>query len=180
LVQWNAVDQVVVCAGMASRALLAGLQRVPLTALTSYSLSVPIRESLHAPRSSVMDMRSGYAISRIGNRVRVSGGAELGRAHHGPRDRTVKQLYQTLNTLFPGAANYGRNAQVWQAATPHTPDGLPLVGPSSHLGIWLNTGHGHSGWSQACGSARMLADLVAGQAPAIPSEPLLPDRFARR
>jgi D-amino-acid dehydrogenase len=97
--------------------------------------------------------------------VRVAGGAQLGGEASALDARTVERLYQVLDDWFPGVAHRG-HAQRWKGARPMLPDGLPVVGASGAPGVWLNLGHGASGWTLACGSARLLADALAGRAPA--------------
>jgi D-amino-acid dehydrogenase len=176
----HSADQVVICAGTGSAALgLPGFQSLPLTTVWSYSLSAPIREPLNAPRSAVQDCRNHVTISRIGARVRVAGGAEVGSRNRGNDEKTVKQLYRCLNTLFPGAADFSRSAQLWKGASQFTPDGLPLIGPGSGPGIWLNLGHGQSGWTMAAGSARLIADQVGTRPTELDVSRLQPGRFQR-
>jgi D-amino-acid dehydrogenase len=79
----------------------------------------------------------------------------------------VQTLYKVLEDWFPGAAQLGAGVQHWKGARPMLPDGPPLVGPSSAPGVWLNLGHGSSGWALACGSARILADQLQGREPDI-------------
>jgi D-amino-acid dehydrogenase len=174
----HGVDHAIICAGTGSSALgLPGSQALPLTAVWSYSLSAPIREPLNAPRSVVQDCQNNVAITRIGARVRVTGGAEVGSRNRGNVEKTVKQLYRSLNSLFPGAADFSRSAQIWKGASQFTPDGLPLVGPSITPGIWLNLGHGQNGWTMAAGSARVVADLVASRNTEVNVARLHPGRF---
>ena len=161
-------DATVMCAGLASAALLKPLGlTVPLVAVYGYSLSAPIREALNAPRSAVMDEHYKVAISRLGNRVRVAGSAELGGSLSRHRNSSVQTLYKVLHDWFPGAAALSSGAQVWKGARPMLPDGPPLIGASGVAGLWLNLGHGSSGWALSCGSARALADLMAGRQPDI-------------
>ena len=164
-------DNVVICAGLASAALLKPLGlKIPMTAVYGYSISAPIREALNAPRSALMDERYKVAISRLGNRVRVAGSAELGGSLNHHRASSIRTLYKVLHDWFPGAAqhaNTGASVQVWKGARPMLPDGPPLIGDSGIPGLWLNLGHGSSGWALSCGSARALADLMAGQPAAI-------------
>ncbi len=178
----QAFDAAVVCAGVASAALLAPLGlRIPLLPVWGYSLTAPLRELEHAPelgpRSAVMDERYKVAISRLGRRVRVSGSAELGgradRFHPG----AMATLYRVLDDWFPGAAQMAK-VQRWKGARPMLPDGPPLIGRSGHDGVWLNLGHGSSGWALSAGSARALADLVAGRTPAIALDGLGVERLA--
>jgi D-amino-acid dehydrogenase len=175
-------DAVVVCSGLASAALLrpVGL-RVPLAAVHGYSISAPIREPLNAPRSGVMDDRYKVAISRLGNRVRVAGSAEIGGQPDHKRPAAIQTLYKVLHDWFPGAAqlaNTGAAVQEWKGARPMLPDGPPVIGATGIPGVWINIGHGSSGWALACGSARAVADLMAARAPDVDLEGLGVERLA--
>ncbi len=161
-------DATVMCAGLASAMLLkpVGLN-VPLAAVYGYSLSASIREPINAPRSAIMDERYKVAISRMGNRVRVAGSAEIGGALARHRDSSIQTLYKVLHDWFPGAADTTQRVQIWKGARPMMPDGPPVIGQSGIPGLWLNLGHGSSGWALSCGSARALADLVGGKSPGV-------------
>lgn len=169
-------DRIVMCAGLASAQLLKPMGlKIPMAAVYGYSISAPIREPLNAPRSSVMDERYKVAISRLGNRVRVAGSAEIGGTLKGKRAASIQTLYKVLHDWFPGAAqhsNTGASVQEWKGARPMLPDGPPIIGESGIPGLWLNLGHGSSGWALSCGSARALADQMAGRKPDIPMEGL--------
>jgi len=172
-------DAVVLCAGLASAALLRPLgPRLPLRALYGYTISAPLREDTHAPQGAVIDPLHRLIITRQGQRVRVSGGAEIGHgggAHHAP---TLQTLYLALSGWFPGGAlTSSPQVQVWRGARPMLPDGAPVLGASGVAGLWINTGHGACGWAQASGSARALADLIAQRIPAIDLQPFAPQRF---
>jgi len=159
-------DAVVMCAGLASARLLAPMGlKIPLTAVHGYSVSAAIREPLNAPRSAVMDERYKVAISRLGNRVRVAGSAELGGTAEKMRASSLQTLYKVLHDWFPGAANLSGGVQEWKGARPMLPNGPPMIGPSGVAGLWLNLGHGSSGWALSCGSARALADLISNRKP---------------
>ncbi len=169
-------DAVVMCAGLASAQLLRPLGlRIPLVAVHGYSVSAPIREPLNAPRSALMDERYKVAISRLGGRVRVAGSAEIGGSPTRKRAASLQTLYKVLHDWFPGAAqiaNTGSAVQEWKGARPMLPDGPPIVSGTGLSGLWLNLGHGSSGWALSCGSARALADLMAGRTPEIDLEGL--------
>ncbi|WP_114970442.1 D-amino acid dehydrogenase [Rhodoferax ferrireducens] len=159
-------DAAVMCAGLDSTRLLDALGlKIPLIAVHGYSVSAAIREPLNAPRSAVMDERYKVAISRFGNRVRVAGCAEIGGPAGKKRASALQTLYKVLHDWFPGAANLSSGVQEWKGARPILPDGPPVLGPSGLPGLWLNLGHGASGWGLSCGSARVLADLIGGRAP---------------
>lgn len=174
-------DAVVVCSGMASAQLLRPLGlRVPLAAVHGYSISAPIREPLNAPRSGVMDDRYKVAISRLGNRVRVAGSAEIGGQPNHKRPAAIQTLYKVLHDWFPGAAqlaNTGSAVQEWKGARPMLPDGPPVIGATGIPGVWINIGHGSSGWALSCGSARAVADLMSARAPEVDLEGLGVERL---
>ncbi len=159
-------DAAVLCAGVDSARLLRPLGlKLPLASVYGYSVSANVREPLNAPRSAIMDERYKVAIARLGQRVRVAGGAQLG----GHADRlsqgALSTLYKVLQDWFPGAAVLSSGVQTWKGARPMLPDGPPVLGASGLPGLWLNFGHGSSGWALSCGSARAVADLVAGRRP---------------
>lgn len=174
-------DRIVMCAGLACAALLKPLGlKIPMAAVYGYSISAPIREALNAPRSALMDERYKVAISRLGNRVRVAGSAEIGGSLSKHRASSIQTLYKVLHDWFPGAvqnANTGSSVQVWKGARPMLPDGPPIIGISGLPGIWLNLGHGSSGWALSCGSARALADLMAGRTTAVDMKGLSVERL---
>jgi len=175
-------DAVVICAGVDSADLLRPLGLdIPLAPIYGYSISAPIREPLNAPRGALMDERYKVAISRLGNRVRVAGSAEIGGTPAKKRPDAIQTLYKVLHDWFPGAAslsNHGAAVQEWKGARPMLPDGPPLIGASGIPRIWLNLGHGSSGWALSCGSARAVADLMAGHAPEVDIEGLGIERLA--
>ncbi|MDM0016895.1 D-amino acid dehydrogenase [Variovorax saccharolyticus] len=157
-------DAVVVCAGVDSAALLKPLGlRIPLAPVYGHSVSAQIREPLNAPRSAVMDERYKVAISRLGLRVRVAGSAELGGSQAALNPASLRTLYKVLQDWFPGAVTLRSGVQQWKGARPMLPDGPPILGPSGVPGVWLNLGHGSSGWALSCGSARVVADLIGGR-----------------
>lgn len=172
-------DGVVLCAGPASAELLPALGlQAPLHPLIGHSISAAIREPLDAPLSVVHDLRRQVTVARMGHRVRVS---SVARARHGieKSPAEIKKLYAVLNDWFPGAIRLGgaANVQEWASTVAVTPDGLPMLGNAGLPGVWLNLGHGMHGWTMACGSARVIADQVAGQSPAVEMAPYSPMRF---
>ena len=172
-------DAIVLCAGVQSAALLRPLGlRLPLRPVYGYSISAHIPEPVYAPRSGVMDERYKVAITRMGQRVRVAGSAEIGGTPDALNDAAIQTLYKVLADWFPGAARLSSGVQVWKGARPMLPDGPPIVGASGIPGLWLNLGHGSSGWALSCGSARVLADQIAGRAPEIDTEGLGVRRLA--
>ena len=165
----DSFDAVIVCAAQDSAPLLRALKlRLPVTAVQSCSITAPLRQlEAHpdlGPRAALLDQQKQIHISRIGQRVRVVG-----------TDETA--LHQVLNDWFPGAMVAGQ-VQRWQGVHAELPDGLPVVGNSGLSGVWLNLGHGDSGFTLACGVARMLAEQIARLTPEIDVTGLDIARFA--
>jgi D-amino-acid dehydrogenase len=129
-----------------------------------------------------MDERLKVAISRMGNRVRVAGSAEIGGVPTKKRANSIQTLYKVLHDWFPGAAQLvstnGAAVQEWKGARPMLPDGPPLLGATGVPGVWINLGHGSSGWALSCGSARVVADLLSGRQPEVDIEGLGVERLA--
>ncbi len=163
-----AADAVVVATGPFAPALLRPLGlRVPIYPVKGYSLTVPIADLEAAPRFSVMDEHSKVMISRLGGRLRAAGVAELAGFDRRMPPAVLDGLRARVAALFPGAADYGQ-AHFWHGFRPMMPDGPSRVGASRFDNLFLNVGHGSNGWTQACGTGRVLADLVAGRAPSVP------------
>ena len=152
-------------------------QPIPVYPIKGYSITVPITDADAAPVSTVMDETYKIAITRLGDRIRVGGTAEIAgydlTLHEGRR----KALEHSVGDLFPGAGNLSA-ATFWTGLRPMTPDGTPIIGLSRFPNLYLNTGHGTLGWTMACGSARVLADLVSGRTPDIDASELGPSRYA--
>ncbi len=171
-------DAVIMCAGLESAKLLRPLGlRIPLAPVYGHSISANIREPLNAPRSAVMDERFKVAITRLGLRVRVAGSAEIGGVPDTLSPTALQTLYKVLHDWFPGAATLQSGVQQWKGARPMLPDGPPVLGASGIPGVWLNLGHGSSGWALSCGSARVIADLIGSRDPGVDLEGLGVERL---
>ena len=163
----RAFDAVVVCAGVQANEVLCSIGvKLPLAPVYGYSITAPLRTQAHeqqlGPLAALMDERYKVAISRLGRRVRVAGSAELGGSLNQLSAAPLRTLYRVLDEWFPGAAQHA-DAQHWKGARPMLPDGPPVLGESGAPGIWLNLGHGSSGWALACGSAQVLAERISGR-----------------
>ena len=163
----RAFDAVAVCAGVQANAVLKSVGvKLPLAPVYGYSVTAPVRHvDGHAPmgpRAALMDERYKVAISRLGRRIRVAGSAEIGGRPEAMNPATLRTLYRVLDEWFPGST-VTRDAQHWKGARPMLPDGPPVLGDSGAPGVWLNLGHGSSGWALACGSARVLAERISGR-----------------
>ncbi|WP_315926098.1 D-amino acid dehydrogenase [Mesorhizobium sp. SP-1A] len=151
-------------------------QPIPLYPVKGYSITVPIVDASRAPESTVMDESYKVAITRLGDRIRVGGTAEISGYDLTLRDSRRETLEYSVGDLFPGAGDIGA-ASFWCGLRPMMPDGPPLVGNSKFANLYFNTGHGTLGWTMACGSARVLADIVSGRKPDIDPRDLSPDRY---
>ena len=174
-------DQYVIALGSYSRELMQSLAiEVPVYPVKGYSLTIPIINNEASPISTVMDETYKIAITRFDERIRVGGMAELMGFNLGLNPRRRATLEMVTKSLFPNAGDLP-NATFWTGLRPMTPDGTPIIGRASdapqHENIWLNTGHGTLGWTMACGSGQLLADLVADQKPAIRADDLSLNRY---
>jgi len=152
--------------------------RIPVYPVKGYSITVPIHEAAHAPESTVMDETYKVAITRLGDRIRVGGTAEIAGYDLSLRNARRATLEHSVCDLFPRGGDVAR-AEFWAGLRPMTPDGTPVMGPTPLRNLFLNTGHGTLGWTMACGAGRVLADLVSGRRPEIDTEGLFLDRYGR-
>lgn len=172
-------DQYVVALGSYSRALMLELGiHIPVYPVKGYSLTVPVSNHAAAPVSTVMDETYKVAITRFDNRVRVGGMAELAGFDLSLNPRRRATLEMVFSGLFPHAGDVSKG-QFWTGLRPMTLDGTPIIGQASdrYPNVWLNTGHGTLGWTMACGSAQVLADLLAHKQADIDTEDLTLDRY---
>ena len=171
-------DRTVLAAGSYSRGLLQPLGLdVPVYPVKGYSLTLPLLDEALAPQSTVLDETYKIAITRLGQRIRVGGMAELAGFDLRLDPRRRATLEKVTRELFPGGEI--AQASFWTGLRPMTPDGTPLVGATPVPNLYLNTGHGTLGWTMACGSGQLLADLITGRRPAISTEGLAMDRYLR-
>jgi D-amino-acid dehydrogenase len=159
-------DRIVLAGGSYSRDLLKPLGiDVPVYPVKGYSLTLPLVDEARAPRSTVLDETFKVAITRFDHRIRVGGMAELAGFDLKLRQRRLDTLAHVVSDLFPGGDL--TQAQPWTGLRPMTPDGTPLVCATAQPRLFLNTGHGTLGWTMACGSAQVMADLMTGRRPAV-------------
>ena len=173
-----AADDYVVAMGSYSTALLRPLGvALPVYPVKGYSLTLPVTDAAAAPVSTVMDETYKVAITRLGDRIRVGGMAELAGFSLSLRRPRRETLAHSVGDLFPRGGDLSQ-ASFWTGLRPMTPDGTPVIGPTRYRNLFLNTGHGTLGWTMACGSGRLLADLVTGRTPDIEHEDLAINRYA--
>jgi D-amino-acid dehydrogenase len=173
----HAADACVVALGSYSPAMLAPLGlRVPVYPVKGYSITVPITDPAAAPVSTVMDETYKVAMTRLGDRLRVGGTAEVGGFDLSLRPERRATLEFVTRSLFPAAGDVAQ-ASFWCGLRPMTPDGTPIIGPTCIRNLYVNTGHGTLGWTMACGSGRVIADMVSGKKPEIDATELALARY---
>jgi len=145
--------------------------RLPIYPVKGYSLTVPIEDHRQPPNVAAVDEHNLVAFSRFGDRIRVTATAEFAGydTSHKPADFAF--MKRVTQELYPDGGNYAE-AQMWAGLRPMTPNNLPFLGRKKYRNFFLNTGHGHIGWTMSHGSARITADLISGRTPAIPMEGL--------
>ena len=160
-------DAYVVCLASNSPAILrtSGMN-TSIYPIKGYSMTFPVAGAKGAPTMGSIDEEALIAWSRLGDRVRFTATAEFSGydTDHKPGDFT--HLKAVARDLFPDGGDFDQ-ATFWACLRPMTPDGPPIIGRIKLDNLWLNTGHGHMGWTMACGSGRVVADLINGRAPAI-------------
>lgn len=170
-------DAYLVALGSYSTGLLAPLGiRLPVYPVKGYSITLPIIDESKAPESTLLDESYKVAITRLGNRIRVGGMAELAGYSSTLSERRRKTLEHSVETLFPGAGDYERET-FWTGLRPMTPDSTPVIGGTPLSNLFLNTGHGTLGWTMACGSGHVIADIMSGRRPAIEAADLSLARY---
>jgi D-amino-acid dehydrogenase len=170
-------DAYVVALGSYSPILLRPLGlSVPVYPVKGYSITVPITDPEGAPVSTVMDESYKVAITRLGGRIRAGGTAEISGYDLRLQDARRDTLEHSVGDLFPNGGSL-KDASFWCGLRPMTPDGPPIIGESGIGGLFLNTGHGTLGWTMACGSGRVLADIVSGRRPEIDVTALSMSRY---
>lgn len=158
-------DHYVVALGAHSPLLLRPLGiRLPVYPGKGYSVTVPVAGHNGAPRVSITDDNAKVVFARLGDRLRVAGTVELAGYNLDVSERRAEVTRDILRGVFPDGGNYDR-AQYWTGLRPLTPDTVPYVGGTRYPNLFLNTGHGPLGWTTSNGSARMLADIIAGRTP---------------
>ncbi len=139
---------------------------IPVYPAKGYSATVAVADRGRAPCVSLTDDGAKIVISRLGERLRIAGTAELSGYSTALNPVRCEALIRRVRDLFPGAADYDR-AEFWAGLRPSTPSNVPLVGRTRYPDLFLNTGHGTLGWTMACGSGRALADIISGRRPEV-------------
>ena len=161
-------DAVVICLGSYGRRLLRPLgERLPVYPLKGYSITAPVRDAACAPRVSLTDESRRIVCSRLGERLRIAGTAELGGYGLEIDSARIAAMLEWAQTRLPGAIDRER-VTPWAGLRPSMPGGVPIIKRSRHHeNLWFNTGHGTLGWTLACGSASVLTALMRGEKPPV-------------
>jgi len=150
--------------------------KVPVYPVKGYSLTVPIVNEPLAPVSTLLDESYKVAITRLGDRIRIGGMAEISGFNMDLPEARRATLEHSAGTLFPGAGDFSA-ASFWCGLRPMTPDSTPVIGATRIGNLFLNTGHGTLGWTMACGSAHVIADIISARRPAIETADLALSRY---
>jgi D-amino-acid dehydrogenase len=170
-------DRYLLALGSYSTAMLQPLGlRIPVYPVKGFSITVPITSAAHAPESTIMDETHKVAVTRLGDRIRVGGTAQLSGFDLALNEGRRRTLEFVVTDLFPRGGDVAR-AEFWTGLRPMTPDGTPILGPTSVDKLWLATGHGTLGWTMAAGTGRLLADWMAGRKHEIDTEGLTMARY---
>jgi len=172
-----AADAYLVAMGSFSPQLVAPLGlKLPIYPVKGYSLTVPITDADGAPVSTLLDESYKVAITRLGDRIRIGGMAEISGFNNKLPQARRATLEHSAQSLFPGSGDY-ENATFWSGLRPMTPDSTPVIGTTRIGNLFLNTGHGTLGWTMSCGSARVIADIISGRKPEIEAADLGISRY---
>ena len=170
-------DAFIVALGSYSPLLVAPLGiRLPVYPVKGYSITVPITAVERAPVSTLLDESFKVAITRLGDRIRVGGMAELSGFSTNLPEKRRDTLEYSVGSLFPTAGDLGK-ARFWSGLRPMTPDSTPVIGATHIPNLYLNTGHGTLGWTMACGSGHVIADIISNRKPAIETADLSIARY---
>jgi len=160
-------DAYLVCLGSYSPLLLRPLGiRLAIYPLKGYSVTLPVMDAGKAYSVSLTDDEHKLVFSRLGDRLRIAGTAELNGYNTQLNEARCQAILRRVLALFPGAGDAGR-ARFWAGLRPATPSNIPYIGATEFPNLYLNTGHGTLGWTHACGSARAIAEIVSGRRPEI-------------
>jgi D-amino-acid dehydrogenase len=172
-------DRYVVALGSYSPLLLKPVGiHIPVYPVKGYSITLPITDKQFAPESTIMDETHKVAVTRLGDRIRVGGTAELAGYNLDLREGRRQTLNHVVTALFPRGGDVSK-AEFWTGLRPMTPDGTPVVGDTPYPNLYLSTGHGTLGWTMAAGTGRVMADLISGRTPDISMEGLTLARYVR-
>ncbi|QPC85924.1 FAD-dependent oxidoreductase [Mesorhizobium sp. NBSH29] len=160
-------DAYVVALGSYSPIMLKPLGlKAPVYPIKGYSITLPITDKAGSPESTIMDETYKVAITRLGDRIRVGGTAAIAGYDMNLTESRKATLVHSVSDLFPHGGDLSK-ASFWCGLRPMTPDGPPIIGQAGPKNLYLNTGHGTLGWTMACGSGKVMSDIISGEKPEI-------------
>jgi D-amino-acid dehydrogenase len=158
-------DSYVVCMGSYSPLLVKPLGiDLLIYPAKGYSVTLPVNDPALASQVSLTDDEYKLVFSRLGERLRIAGTAELNGYSQDLDPVRCEAIVRRTLELFPGVAD-PEQAAYWSGLRPATPSNVPCIGKTRYRNLYLNTGHGTLGWTHSCGSGRSLADIVSGRQP---------------
>lgn len=152
--------------------------RLPIYPIKGYSITLPITDPDFAPQSTIMDETFKVGVTRLGDRIRVAGQAEIIGYNQKLGRHSTDAVRHVVTDMFPKGGDVSK-AEGWTGLRPMTPDGTPVLGPTRYDNLFLNTGHGTLGWTMSCGSARVVADMVMEKTPEIDMDGLTAARYGQ-
>ncbi len=171
-------DRCIVAAGNGSAELLAPLGiRLPINPVKGYSLTLALADGVEPLRLPLIDEARAVGLTPMGRRLRIGGFIDVAGRNEEIRLPMVAHMRRVAEDLLPDVVRDATEIERWACRRPMTPDGPPIIGPTPVPGLFVNTGHGSTGWTMAAGSGRLAADLVLGSTPALDPSPYSPTRF---
>lgn len=164
-----AAETVVLATGPWTHNLTRGILYVPIYPVRGYSMTSNMADPTCGPISTILDEQSKIAITKLGDRIRVGGTAEISGFNRPESIQRRKLLADTVAQIYPGAVDFGAGSGIeyWAGFRPMTPDGTPIIGKTGVSGLYINAGHGTLGWTQAAASADLCADVIVGKVPVL-------------
>ncbi|MDA0230906.1 MAG: D-amino acid dehydrogenase [Proteobacteria bacterium] len=169
-------DTVLLSLGCHSAQLLRPLGlRVPIYPVKGYAQTL-LADGAGAPKMALQDVAHKTGITPFGNRLRIAGTAELDGFNKRADPRRAAALLDDLMAILPNCGDPSK-AELWTGLRPLTPDCTPIIGPTPCDNLYVDTGHGSLGWTLACGSGRVIADIISGRPPAVSLDGFTINRF---
>lgn len=146
--------------------------KLPIYPVKGYSVTIPVEDGNLSPHIGGVDEDNLVAICPMGRRLRITSTAEFAGYDKTYTATDFRAMFNAAKELYPSGGDYSR-PEYWAGLRPMTPTTVPILGPARYQNLYVNTGHGHIGWTMSCGSAKITADLIAGRAPDIDTEGML-------
>lgn len=146
---------------------------LPVYPVKGYTATIPLEDPDKGPTMGGVDEDRYVAYSRLGNRLRLASTAEFAGFDRTHKPSDFARMFRSARELFPGAIDESK-AECWAGLRPMMPNSVPVIGQSRFDNLYLDTGHGHVGWTMACGSGKFLSDIVSGRKPDIDPQGLVP------